>query len=221
MATGIKMGIGKRLAIVFLILAGISMIIFSLFLRTVQANVPDALMLPASGLSQSVFEQQKSGYVADPSGYPLTYAYEKSGYLLDVANYEQAVVNKSLFQKLGNGFLLYAAEAETAEISRKVLGDVVTVLDSGSDTSLTAGELLYGDSGYLYGMQLTYMVYQITYGRSLASLNREYMVAYMMDVPDTGQTLIMSVMTPVCSTETLATAANYCRRELTKLRKAE
>ena len=170
-----KIKYANKLALIFFVTICIMLLVLLGLLNYVEADVPEEIIYPKSGLSESLFVSQNMKYTPDEK---LTKEHHFSlvPYMFDVPEVDAAKVDTGSLYGISDGLYLYATEYAKDKpidiIMREQLSKVVLI---DFDKNLSSIENLVLEKGYVNGFKAEYRIDCIT-----TSNGEEYKNAYIL-----------------------------------------
>lgn len=106
--------------IIIFILVGVACTVGLTMAQIAKASIPVQIVIPASGLSDSVFDAQNSVYEAD-ADFPLEHEFEHLSDVVDVPNRQTATMGNGTFWRITDGFYVYISEGKRVQLCRRCI----------------------------------------------------------------------------------------------------
>lgn len=176
--------------------------IFVTILGQFEEEMPVEVSLPAGNLSDSLFVLQNNSYQGNDS-LPLQVNMNYLPYSVDMAKVSHVSVGNGYVFNIASGYLSYVTSIpknETCAVALK--NEYAKAILIGNVPEMANCSLLYEETGYLNGFDLTYSIYELGITDN-ETVNYSYILGYLIDIPDWEYDIYMSVSTMTYDTGTL------------------
>lgn len=199
-----------KVAIIILSIVAVILTIIYILLSAVNKTIPQELIYPQSGLSQSIFESQNMKYTPT-SGFNAVHMYEHSPYQFDIAECDSAKIGSGgTVYKLTDSMYVYTTEYDkelaTEDIIKAELSKAI-MIDS-DDTMTVLDNYVYAQ-GYINGFKADYHIDCLTVSNGNRTASA-YLTGYTLTITDEdydhGYKMFLGIVTATKDTETFQTA---------------
>lgn len=207
---------GTQIAgIIIFILVGLTCTIGLIMAQIAKASMPIQIVIPASGLSDSIFDAQNSVYEAD-ADFPVEHQFEHLSDVVDVPNRQTAMMGNGTFWRITDGFYVYISEGKRSSFADAVFSETAPILLTGADKKSTDGQLVKSEKGYLNGREFDYVVFDIICNVG-EKTTKAYIVGYLYEDSESGYSTLIACVTEDISTNGLLNAQIIAQKEATLL----
>lgn len=206
---------GQIAGMIFCFLIGIVCTVALIAAQAAKATMPVEVLIPASGLSNSVFDAQNSIYQPD-ADFPIEYRFEHLSEVVDVPDRQTAAMGNGTFWRIADGFYIYATEGKRAGLADAVFAEATPILLAGAVGENTSGQLVESEKGYLNGREYNYVVFDILCSTDEAK-KEAYIIGYLYEDSESGYSVFLSCITDDISTNGLRNAQIVAQKEATLL----
>ena len=207
---------GTQIAgIIIFILVGLTCTSGLIMAQIAKASMPIQIVIPASGLSDSIFDAQNSVYEAD-ADFPVEHQFEHLSDVVDVPNRQTAMMGNGTFWRITDGFYVYISEGKRSSFADAVFSETAPILLTGADKKSTDGQLVKSEKGYLNGREFDYVVFDIICNVG-EKTTEAYIVGYLYEDSESGYSTLIACVTEDISTNGLLNAQIIAQKEATLL----
>lgn len=203
----------QKIGIVLFLLLGIGCAFALNIAQNARALIPETVNIPASGLSDSVFDAQNGVYQADAE-FPIAYSLNHIGFVVDVPDCPEAAIGNGKFWKVTDGFYVYITEGKRSEMTDNIFSEVAPVLLPDAGDENISGELIHSERGYLNGQEYTYAVFSVKCSVD-GKTKDAYVVGYLYEDSESGFSAFFSCVTEEISSTALTNAQIIAQKEAT------
>lgn len=190
------------------ILVAVLSVFFILFMTISQVlaglnvNKPEEKVLPASGLSDSIFESQNTSYVENPD-LPQKLKFKTIPYTIDVPSVAGAVVDEGNIYKVSDSIYLYITEFNPLEkyLQNAVTAELGKALLMNYNNELTQMSSAAEEDGFINGYGAVYKILDMTVTDS-TQLVPSTTIGYEISVPEYDNKIFVSVVSQTAIAET-------------------
>ena len=177
--------------------------------------MPIDIVIPESGLSDSIFDAQNGVYEAD-ADFSIEHQFEHLSDVVDVPDRQSATMGNGTFWKIADGFYIYISEGKRASFAESVFSETAPILLTGAGSKDASGELVKSDRGYLNGREFNYVVFDVSC--SVDDKTKEaYIIGYLYEDSESGYSTLLACVTEDISSSGLLNAQIIAQKEATLL----
>ena len=150
----------KVKTIVFMCLAAVCLLLYVVLLffdKPVQVE----LRVPASGLTQTLFDSQNMEYKA-LSGFPIKHTFTSMPFTIDTLEGQSAKVGNGMVYNSGDYFLFYSEMTDAEQVVDVIKEELTDVLLLAGEKERTLVEVKTQERGYVNGCEATYYIALVT-----------------------------------------------------------
>ena len=206
---------GQIAGIVICILLGVACTVGLVAAQIAKASMPIDIVIPESGLSDSIFDAQNGVYEAD-ADFSIEHQFEHLSDVVDVPDRQSATMGNGTFWKIADGFYIYISEGKRASFAESVFSETAPILLTGAGSKDASGELVKSDRGYLNGREFNYVGFDVSC--SVDDKTKEaYIIGYLYEDSESGYSTLLACVTEDISSSGLLNAQIIAQKEATLL----
>ena len=205
------------ISVIFAGVAGVLCIIVYAVLEVHARRIPEEIIYPQSGVSDSIFELQNMNY-EEVGGFSDTITLEGVPLQVDAASGVEANVGGATIRE-NNGYYFLYAVADPDKTTEKLLGDSLTeILSPSANPSKTTVVPLDAEDGNLHGCHASYCLFEL----AAEDGSESWIALYRLQVDETfgeiDKDIILGCMSGTCSTDGLSNLQRFARAMVGTLR---
>ncbi len=190
--------------------AGVLCIIVYAVLEVYARRIPDEIIYPQPGVSDSIFELQNMNY-EEVGGFTEKIMFEEISLAADAVPGVEAKVGGATI-RTDNGYYFLYALIDKNKTTEELLGDSLTeIISPSADSSQTASRLLDSEDGNLHGCHASYGLFEITAGDGAKGWITLYRLHMDETFGETDKDIILGCMSGDYSTQGLANLQAFSR----------
>lgn len=176
--------IDRKVKVRILICTGIAVFFLLMYIILSFFYVPPteevAVVMPSSGLSQSVFDTQNMTYTS-VEGYTEKHSFKNVPFTIDTVPSQSAKIGEGEIYSSGEYYFYYSDMEKDADISSTLINELTDVLLLGGDKNRTTVSMVSKENGYINGCEGVFYILNIVACRDKSVVNGSLCV-YELDV---------------------------------------